>query len=204
MGTSNFFYRDSLYAHNDFDEFGYDCLKEDIKAFAEHYDKTKKPSCRIVIGKHRDLDYFNDRNFSGPVLINVYYPIEIEHEYGEISLGLLDENFGLRNGYYEGYNFDREGCGAYDASEEDIKTLKDDLYDRIYNYDELDLEEYCEELGLSLEAEKDKVYKEICADIDKAVKEMDELFHAIGETFFDEYRTFARFSNGETWYEKIA
>lgn len=204
MGTSNFLYRDTLYAHENFDKFEYDCLKEDVKAFAEYYDKTKKPVCTILTDKYADLGYMGNRNFSGPVLFNMYRHINIVHEYGEISLGAIGENFGLRSGYYEGFNFDREISDEYDASEEDIQNLKDDLHDRIFNYDELCLEEYCEDNDLSLEEEKNKVYNEACDHIDEVVKEMDDLFHTIGKTFFDEYGVSARFSNGETWYQKIA
>lgn len=160
--------------------------------------------CTILTNSHAKLGYFGDRNFDGPILINICREIEVVHESGEFSLGSIGENFGFRSGYYEGFNFDREGSDDYDASEEDIANLKDDLYDRIFNYDELYLEEYCEENGLDLKEEQDKIYKETCDYIDKVVGEIDDLYHKIGETFFDEYRVSARFSNGETWYEKTA
>lgn len=86
--------------------------------------------------------------------------------------------------------------------------VQDGLFDNLSNA--------CQMFGLELPAELKSItdmdelqeyiakliHANIMDNVKRAVAEMDELYHSLGKKYFEKYQVSARFSNGETWYEK--
>lgn len=269
MGTSNFLYRDTLYALDTFvsegectcdaDAIAVGCEHEaDCPAIAGYhdefiYDDTRDELVQAFQAyKHKHIttvygvtdEWINDnRNFDGRVVGRAYYNLDkfaytlgIENINPEFDLSIGDD-YCLRCGYYEGFNFDRTTCRYTDYGCDELDALSDDLYERLTKYDEADIAEWladreaevedglfdtladaCQMYGLELPSElalltdtdelqeyiSKLIHANIMDNVSKAVAEMDALYHSLGEKYFESYRVAARFSNGETWYEKIA
>lgn len=269
MGTSNFLYRDTLYALSTFVSEGEcTCDADAIAVGCEH-----EPDCPAVAGYHDEFLYDNTRNelmqtfknykpkhittayevadewtndscsFDGRIVGRAYYNVDkfaytlgiegIEPDF-DLSIG---DDYCLRSGYYEGFNFDRITSRYADYGCDELDELSDNLYDRLVTYDEADIAEWvadrqaevqdglfdnlsdaCEMDGLELPAELKSttdtdelqeyiaklIHANIMGNVRRAVAEMDELYHTLGKEHFDSYRLSARFSNGETWYEKAS
>lgn len=269
MGTSNFLYRDTLYALSTFVAEGEcTCDADAIAVGCEH-----EPDCPAVAGYHDEFLYDNtrnelmlafknykpkhittayevanewtndNRNFEGAIVGRAYYNVDkfaytlgIENIEPDFDLSIGDD-YCLRAGYYEGFNFDRTTGRGDDYGCDELDELSDDLYERLTKYDEADIAEWvadreaevqdglfdnlsdaCEMYGLELPAELKSItdtdelqeyiakliHANMMENVKRAVAEMDELYHTLGKEHFDSYQVSARFSNGETWYEKTA
>lgn len=242
MGTSNFFYRDTLYAQDTYVQQG-ECTCDDKEALAvgcEHeadcpaicgyhdeviFDDTKE--CLIfelnkICSELGDCDdlltvyeketiWTNDaRRFDGSIIACIFKNIHLDHEYsyeeGYFSLG---DDLCLRNGYYSGFNFDRikHQWADYGLDSKSIDDLKERIYEFIFEYDELRLDDVIEDGDLTeeqVQAIRDELYNKAIADIDSFVELADGIYHRLGEQYFDQYTVAARFSNGETFYKKVA
>lgn len=268
MGTSNFLYRDALYALDTFVSEG-ECMC-DVDAIA--VDCPHETDCPAVTGYHDEFIYddtrnelvqaFKDykrnhitvyevtdewtndnRNFDGRVVGRAYYNMDefaytlgIENIEPDFDLTIGDD-YCLRSGYYDGFNFDRTNSCYADYGCDELDALSDELYERLTKYDEADIAEWladreaevqdglfdtladaCQMYGLELPPELNLltdtvelqeyiaklIHTNIMDNVTKAVAEMDALYHSLGEKYFDSYKVSARFSNGETWYEKLA
>lgn len=231
MGTSNFLYRDTLYALDTFvsegectcdataiavgcehetdcpavagyhDEFLYDDIKSSIIGALDGYRKNN-PNYTI----YGDADgWTNDnRNFEGAIVGRIYKTITIEHEQASRSFDLtIGDDFCLRSGYYSGFNFDRVTSKYADLGTDELEAITDEIHANIFKYDELcfDDEDLSDE---EIDAIKQEIYDNAVAEVKAFIDEADRIYHEIGEKYFDNYRVAARFGNGETWYEKIA
>lgn len=269
MGTSNFLYRDTLYALSTFVSEGEcTCDADAIAVGCEH-----EPDCPAVAGYHDEFLCDNTRNelmrtfknykpkhittayevadewtndscsFGGLIVGRAYYNVGkfaytlgiegIEPDF-DLSIG---DDYCLRSGYYEGFNFDRITSRYADYGCDELDELSNDLYERLTTYDEADIAEWvadreaevaddyydtladaCQSYGLELPPELSLltstdelqeyiaklIHANIMGNVRRAVAEMDELYHTLGKEYFESYRVSARFSNGETWYEKAS
>ena len=167
MGSSNYLYRDSLYALDTYvtaDEADCICDQEALAVGCEHesdcpaidgyhdeflFDETKANLIRALdeysqdnytIYGYDDGPVNDNRNFPAHIIGRVYKEFEFtsEHALGSITFTVGDD-FCLRSGYYSGFNFDRVESRYADNGCDALEFLADDLYERLHKYDELGL-----------------------------------------------------------------
>lgn len=169
MGTSNFLYRDSLYAIDTYvsaDEAECQCDKEALAAGCEHesdcpaiggyhdefiYD-AMKANLIAALDEHRKAnpDYViyggedgwtnDNRNFDGRIIGHIYKDFTIDSEYALGEITFaVGDDFCLRNGYYSGFNFDRVQSCYADNGTDGMEAVTDAIHEAIYKYDELRL-----------------------------------------------------------------
>lgn len=169
MGTSNFYYRDTLYAIDTYvsaDEAECHCGKEAVAVGCEH-----ESDCPAIIGYHDEFIYddmkynlivaldeyrkanpdyviyggedgwTNDsRNFNGRIVGRLYRDFTIDDAYAHRKITFtVGDDFCLRNGYYTGFNFDRVQSRYADNGTDEMETVTDAIHEAIYEYDELRL-----------------------------------------------------------------
>ena len=205
MGTTNFLYRDTLYARDDYDDkYEYEDTKAEL---IEDLNTIGKGETIGTIYGLTDGGYLDDyRGFPVVVIGEAYKDFSIENEY---ALGSIDftigDDFCLRSGYYSGYNFDRVTSSYADYGTDEFEAVKQYVYDAIFKYDELRLNEEIEAENLTEEEVqeiKDTLYAETLADIEAFIAEADDVYHSLGKKYFEHYRELGRFSNGEAVYER--
>ena len=59
-----------------------------------------------------------------------------------ISPLTIGDDYCLRSGYYDGFNFDRVICRYADYGCDELKALSDDIHERLHKYDEADINEW--------------------------------------------------------------
>ena len=169
MGTSNFLYRDALYALETYvaaDEKDCICDKESIVAGCEHehdcpavdgfhdeflYDDTKaalidaldeyrKDNPDYVIYGDNDGWTNDNHTFNGRIIGRIYKEFTIDNEYALSRVTFtVGDDFCLRSGYYSGFNFDRVQSRFSDNGTDGLEEITDAIHEAIYKYDELRL-----------------------------------------------------------------
>lgn len=192
MGTSNFAYKDTLYAVEIEDEFCHESLAESIHDLMSELGTNAKAK-----NKNIELDIYPldkptwsksnsrlERNFSS----KVFGEVRVKSTFMGIDLDLTLEIL-VRNGYYEHVNIDYD----WQLDIEGIESCEDE--DAAYILDWLDVDH----LPAGLVAMNTK-------NLDKRLDAMKalalEAYHHIGKYLGTEYNMTARFSNGETMFAK--
>ena len=167
MGTSNFLYRDTLYALDTYvsaDEAECTCDKKALAAGCEHesdcptiygyhdefiYDDTKANLIATLDEYRRtnpdyviygdDDGWTNDNhNFEGHIIGCIYKDFTIDNEYALDTITFaVGDDFCLRNGYYSGFNFDRVQSKYADNGTDELEAVTNAIHEAIYKYDEL-------------------------------------------------------------------
>ena len=165
MGTSNFLYRDSLYAMDTYipadecqcehesdcpalngyhDEFIYDNAHQNLI----QYFKDAKAKHTSTIYEVTDEWTDDNRNFAGRIVGRAYYNVDrfaytlgIEGIEPDFDLTIGDD-YCLRSGYYSGFNFDRLINRYADYGCDELEALSDDIHERLHKYDEADIREW--------------------------------------------------------------
>lgn len=193
MGTSNFYYKDKLYAVELEDDHSHDILTHNIsyrlEVMAEKAkSKNKKIELSIYGGDEPTWTRGSDngeRNFPsmncGQVVVkSTFMGIDLR----------LDLDVLVRNGYYEHVNIDY----LWKLNIEGVDFNEDDEAFEVFKY--LDMSHFPEGL---IEMNR--------ANLDKRLSDMRtlalEVFTFIGSTYGKEYDLAARFSNGETSFTKV-
>ena len=167
MGSSNFIYRDTLYALDTYvsadetectcdhesdcpapngyhDEVIYDDVKAELMhAFAQA--QAKHTTTIYEVGG----EWTNDsRNFDGRIVGRAYYEVNkfaytLGIENIELDLNLMiGDDYCLRPGYYSGFNFDRITCRYADYATDELDALLDAIHERLHKYDEAYINEW--------------------------------------------------------------
>ena len=203
MGTSNFLYRDTLYALDtyvscdcdcehedectceheaectcDCDCDGYHDIKDSLVADLNGYCRAADPGYTIYGDDGRTND---NQNFGGHIVGRIYKEFTLGDEHARRTVDFtVGDDFCLRSGYYSGFNFDRVTCtyAAYGTNE--LENVTEFIYEALFKYDELCLAKAVEDGDLNfLEAEalKEKIYAEVIAEVEAFIAEADRIFH---------------------------
>ena len=147
------------------------------------------PECKVAQDIDNDECEFCGCNLSDVEAENFYDEFEAQYICGEIDKeldninnDLLFHKIELKDGYYSGVQF---YCETKDFDEDKNGELNLDNYDAHYYYD-------------MCRSQARRKYK---AEIKKINKILKKVATSYG---FEAYGVSARFSNGETWYTKIA
>ena len=190
MGTSNFAYKDTLYAVEIENEYDIEDLAENLYELMEKLDKKAR-----AVNKKIDLDIYPlkkpewlrdnsriERNFPA----KHYGDVRVKSTFMGIDLDLTLQIL-VRNGYYEHVNIDYKWNIEIDG----LESCEDE--DAAYILDWVDVDHLPE--GLIAMNTK---------NLDKRLNEMKalaiEAYHHIGKYLGTEYNLTARFSNGETMF----
>lgn len=202
MATANFCYRDTLYAIDDTEcEFLYDDTVSNIKGSLDQF-----KDMRLVICSDRD-EWDNCGRFSGLVVVEVSKSIMLESLISEEGIEIMvEQQIILRSGYYGGINLDRYieinyDYTTYECEDELVDHLKDIIHS-VAKYDQLYIKEHFDDEDEYYDHIETTVKDELEELLVEAQKEIDTIYHTLGKNYFDEYTVKARFSNGETIYEK--
>lgn len=179
MGTSNFLYRDTLYALDTYvpaDEAECTCDHEAIAAGCEHesdcpalngyhdefiyddmkanliaaLDEYRKTNPNYVIYGDDDGWTNDNRSFEGRIIGRIYKDFTIDNEYALGEINFaVGDDFCLRSGYYSGFNFDRVQSRYADNGTDELEAVTDAIHEAIYKYDELRLAEAVENEDLT-------------------------------------------------------
>lgn len=192
MSTSNFFFKNKLYAVAIEDEHDYDCLTTNIQTLLGKMKESAQSKNKLItmnIYSSDKPEYFTGigsnsypTTQSGQVTLTAdFMGIELE-----LNLKIL-----LRSGYYRDANIDYvwslEADDALCQNNVDAQDILD-----TYDSDDMDI---------------DKAYanKE---QLDKLLLDMRllalETYLVVAKSFCEEYHVTNQFSNGETFYEKSA
>lgn len=193
MGTSNFYYKDELFAVETDDEHDHEILTHNISYRLEVMNKEAKSK-----NKNIQLDIYGgdtptwtrggdsiERNFPsmtcGQVVVkSTFMGLDLR-----IDLDIL-----VRNGYYGHANIDY----TWQLNVEGIDFNEDDGAFEVFKYS--DMSHFPEGL---IEMNR--------SNLDKRLEDMRtlalEVFTFIGKTYGTEHAVAARFSNGETMYSKV-
>lgn len=194
MGTSNFLYRDTLYALETYvaaDEKDCPCDKEALAAGCEHehdcpavdgfhdeflYDDTKA-ALIAALNEYRkakpdyviygdDDGWTNDnRRFEGKIIGRIYKEFTIDNEYALGTISFaVGDDFCLRSGYYSGFNFDRVQSRYADNGTDGLEAVTDAIHEAIYKYDELRLSEAVDNEDLT-EEEAEEIKDKLYAEV---------------------------------------
>lgn len=156
----------------------------------DFYEETKIcPECKVMQDSDNNECEFCGHDLSDVEVENLYDEFEAQYICNEIDNKLEDINndlifhkIELRSGYYSGVQF---YCETKDFDEDKDGELDIDNYDAHYYYD-------------MYRSQARRKYKTEINKINKLLKKLGKEFG------FDAYGVSARFSNGETWYCKIA
>ncbi|UZA04784.1 hypothetical protein LP092_15000 (plasmid) [Moraxella bovis] len=212
-----------------YDEWLYDDTKDNIIAHLEKIRTEKRYSGCTLYGD-KDLGWTNDnRNFDGAIVGRMYkdltYCLGLDNT-GEIDVSIGDD-FCLRPGYYEGFNFDRLTSQYATFGTDEFDNIKDDVWERIFKYDELCLQEFIDDRqdevvngvfsnldeafqaygadkAFTFDEKCQECFDEIMAIVDKFIADANSVFDEIGKCYFNQYACVARASNGEAFYQEIA
>ena len=203
MATSNFYYRDTLYAlDNADDEFLYDYTVENIKHSLKQFDDLETDVYFDGLASSND-----SRNFDGLIVVECHNTITLENvtPVDTVVEICVTQRLILRDGYYAGFNLDRDITLNFDHTEHDVDDTLDDFAGDIrldvQKYDLFDIKECLEDTyDFYMENE---VSRDIENALTKAQAEFDEVYHTLGQQYFEQYKVTARFSNGETAYAKV-
>lgn len=193
MGTSNFLYRDTLYAMDTWvspDEAECTCAQEALAVGCEHeadcpalngyhdefiYDDTKanliaalddyrKANPNYVIYGDDDGWTNDNRNFEGRIIGRIYKDFTIDNEYALGEITFaVGDDFCLRSGYYSGVNFDRVQSKYADNGTDELEAVTDAIHEAIYKYDELRLFEAVDNEDLT-EEEAEEIKDKLYAE----------------------------------------
>lgn len=215
MGTSNFAYRDRLFAEDlscgcaaemekegetyqgcDCASIYYDDLLENIRSTMNQMDKKTKGKITVTLdvypASHRE--WVGGRGYEGRILGRIIATSEF------FGLGLkLEKNVIVRSGYYEGANIDhdlRAGSSVtYDMQDisdyDDLKAFVDSMLDDAVYQEEI------------TQGQADYHRKNIENRFEQMEHALDDAFAYIATQNASEYEVAARFSNGETWYRPV-
>ena len=183
MATGNFYNNNArniyaVYQENEYDDFIYDDVKENISSDLETYTKNSK-AC---------LGYAN-KYYSDASLIDI---IELTDEVAGVPFTVSIEIL-MRSGYYEGANLDYEINYNIESVEFDDISEAFQAYIDVATYD-FDMSKglatiQAKNASNRLEAMSDKLVE----NVEKILKE--NCTHIL--------QVSARFSNGETWYSEV-
>ena len=147
------------------------------------------PECKVIQDKDNDECEFCGHDLSNVEAENFYDECEaqficedIDKKLEEINHDLLFYKITLQDGHYTGVQF---YCETKDFDEDKNGELDIDNYDAHYYYD-------------MCRSQARRKYKSEIKKINKLLKKLAPQYG------FDAYGISARFSNGETWYTKIA
>lgn len=193
MGTSNFLYRDTLYALDTYvpaDEADCTCDKEALAVGCEHesgcpaidgyhdeflYDDTKANLIAAIDGYRNKSNYTiyadekggwtnDNHNFEGHIIGHIYKDFTIGNEYALGEINFaVGDDFCLRNGYYSGFNLDRIQSCYADNGTDELEAVTDAIHEAIYQYDELRLSEAVED-GELTEEEAEEIKDKLYAE----------------------------------------
>lgn len=192
MGTSNFAYKDTLYAVIIEDEYDSENLDENMNSLLSELETTAKAK-----NKNIELDIYPldkpvwskstsriERNFSS----KIHGEVRVKSTFMGFDLDLT-LNVLVRNGYYEHLNIDYDMSLHIDGCE----GFEDDNAEGIFGWLDVD------HLPAGLIVMNTK-------NLDKRLDAMKALalesYHHIGKHLGTEYDMTARFSNGETIFDK--
>ena len=156
----------------------------------DFYEEVKIcPECHLMQDKEHNKCDECDYDLSEVAVENYYDEFvasetikDIEEKLETINNDLIFHKIELESGYYSGVQF---YCETKDFDEDKNGELDIDNYDAHYYYD-------------MCRSQARRKYKTEINKINKLLKKLGEEFG------FDAYGVSARFSNGETWYTKIA
>lgn len=156
----------------------------------DFYTETKIcPECKVMQDKDNDKCEFCGHDLSDIESENLYDDYEsdficneIEKKLEALNYDLIFHKIELKDGYYSGVQF---YCETKDFDEDKNGELDIDNDDAHYYYD-------------MCRSQARRKYKTEINKINKLLKKLGT------EYGFDAYGISARFSNGETWYTKIA
>lgn len=205
MATSNFYYRDTLYAlDNTDDEFLYGDTVENIEHSLKQFDDLETDVYFDGLALSNDT-----RNFDGLVVVECHNRVTLENvtPVDTVLEICVTQRLILRGGYYTGFNLDRDITLNFNHTEHDVKDTLDDLADdirfEVQKYDLFDIEEcFDDEDTYDFYIEND-VSSDIENALTKVQAEFDKVYHTLGQQYFEQYKVTARFSNGETTYAKV-
>ena len=198
MGTSNFYNKNasSIFAvsfshededgeFHDYSEFEYDDLKSNLLYELEKFNADKS-NIEFLADYGTDRD--DNRTFPSKVL-GTLRVCKLYSNGVEVMIRLVPL---IRSGYYEGVNLD--WCIQFDI-------CCDSFID-----DDLDIEYISQTLEYDGYSKKMADYKSglILSWVEKTKDDMVEKLENIYKMYSDAYRVAARFSNGETMYEKVS
>lgn len=180
MATSNFYNKNAtkIFASEIEDDFDYECLVDNIITnLKEKTDKNPNISMLRHTGKFHD-----EAHVLGSIAISKNYNLP---NYGEIEVNVNIDML-LRHGYYAGINLDWDYQFEIEGDEvsewEDIISTLEYLCDkRLVNKTNF-----------------------IDAWFSKTKDQLSTIVEDVYECYTDSYVVSARFSNGETWYEKVS
>lgn len=210
MGTANFMYNHRLDVVDDaITSFDIQEFFDDLKYRADEpfRNRDTQKRCRqqkigricvvSTTGSFEPGTYsrsYYDRNFGGTQLAKIRTETCFFGEKICLEMAVI-----VRHGYYEGLNIDQEielltSFGYYgmeDYGNESVDTAIDYI---IEEYDDYKI----------ATSNKTMRYR---TGIQKRLKALEDVlwqrYEELVEPFCEQYRVFARFSNGETWYEKL-
>lgn len=154
----------------------------------DFYEKCKIcPECNVMQDSENDECEFCGHDLSDIESESLYDEYEAEYICDEIktklkNIDLMFHTIELKSGYYSGVQFYVE---TKDFDEDENGELDIDNYDAHYYYD-------------MCRSQARRKYKTEINKINKLLKELGK------EYGFNAYGVSARFSNGETWYSRIA
>lgn len=156
----------------------------------DFWEEVKRcPECDVINDIESDECWECGCDLSDAETTNYYDEVDaqdicdsIDSRLSDINNDLLFHTIELKSGYYSGVQFYVE---TKDFDEDENGELDLDNYDAHYYYD-------------MCRSQARRKYKTEINKINKLLKELGK------EYGFDAYGVSARFSNGETWYSKIA
>ena len=192
MGTSNFAYKDTLYAVEIEEDFERDFLRDELQELMSTLEKKATSKNKAIeldiyaLDTPKSSNCYNgfERNFPS----SIYGRAVAKSTFMGIDLR-IDLDILVRSGYYEHVNIDYD----WELEAEGVTGLIDDGAHEILSF--LDMEHFPEGL---IEMNKKHLDKRL--DDMRAV--VLEAYHHIGKSVATEYHQVARFSDGTKLHEK--
>jgi hypothetical protein len=194
MGTSNFAYKDTLYAVEIEEDFEREFLRDELQELMNTLEKKATSKNKTIeldiyaLDTPKSSNCYNgfERNFPS----SIYGRVVAKSTFMGIDLR-IDLDILVRSGYYEHVNIDYE----WELEAEGNTGLIDDGAHEILSF--IDMEHFPEGL---IEMNK----KHLDKRLDNMRALVLEAYHHIGKSVATEYRQAARFSDGTTMYEKAS
>lgn len=204
MGTSNFYFNDTLYALDDEgEEFLYDDTKENIRYSLDKFEDLE----HVDVYFDGDTSAKGSRYYEGVVAVECIGKINIDNLVGNNSMNFtIKQQIVLRGGYYIGFNLDRYFEDADDQYCKTVEEMKNHF--EYYCDDYLDLDDCFDhedednDYQSRLKYIEEVVKPQYEGQLEAIAKQFHEIYHSLGEEFFSEYKVTSQFSNGETLYAK--